>query len=172
MSFKVLFPGRLYGRFEGKDKDLLKPHSLCKLIGSESLAEAHLTVPKELRTKGRILLDFLFEVVLCYSDRFLLFRAHAKAISPSDVQIDGRDHNSHDSGSYILRRAAEPFTIYLLDTTLFEHSVNGMVSKAAAISIKRRHDDFDLIRLFVRREKRRIVLVHSDIDRTHSIPDL
>ena len=123
MALYVLLPGALNGGLECQHEDLAPLHSLCKLIGGERLAEAHLCIPKELGCTIRLAFARLTQVIGRHLNRRRLLRAHRERPVPC-ARTPGSLTCRDDCRAHIALRAQEPFvTLHPGDESRAPHAL-------------------------------------------------
>src|SRR5574344_537836 len=128
VAYKVIPPCRFHCRFESKDKNALKAHSLGQLITCKGFTETHLCIPKEFRSAVGFINFLLPEIVYSHLNRTLLLRTHVKCLG-AFLDIGGTGLESHNCSHDIVLGAFKPFVLVFssikLKTSLpFEKSMN------------------------------------------------
>ena len=134
MGHQVLAPGGLHGGLEGQNQHPGKAHLFRQLIGGKGLAEAHFGVPQKL---GRAVGAFLIgRAVVGHSavHSLRLFRAHGESLG-AVFYIVGAAAHGHNGGPHLLHRTAEPLAAHALYALAFQHTVDIVVVKAAAVRV-------------------------------------
>ena len=137
VAYKVIPPCRFHCRFESKDKNALKAHSLGQLITCKGFTETHLCIPKEFRSAVGFINLLLPEIVYSHLNRTLLLRTHVKCLG-AFLDIGGTGLESHNSGHHILCCTLKPFVLVLTSielktALLFKECMNIVVSEARTI---------------------------------------
>ena len=137
VAYKVIPPCRFHCRFESKDKNALKAHSLGQLITCKGFTETHLCIPKEFWSTVRLINLLLIEIFLSHHHRPFLFWAHTERLGAL-FNVGSTCLESHNCSLYILYGTLEPFVLILASiklktALLFKECMNIVVSEARTI---------------------------------------
>ena len=141
MPRKVFLPRRLDSRLESEHKDLFEVHRLAKLIGRESLAEAHFRVPKELGRARGVVGFCLFKIRLRHLDGDFLLVAHGKIPSALPLKPCFRAQLFHRRQG-VRECTAKPFVsvlafVELQKAFVSQQPVHVFIRKASAVGTHR-----------------------------------
>ena len=170
MAFEVVLPCILHGRLEGQDEHPLPSHALGELIGGESLPEAHLGVPEEVRGLVRPLVLEAGEISGRLLDSGGLLRPHLEILRAVVVIVDALA-DGQDGSENIIDFALEPFTGRITETPLPQVTMDIVVGERATIAPHGAFLEQDLVRQFTW-SLRRVLLRDSSFDIAGSESDL
>ena len=171
VALKVLAPGILNGRLEGKHQYALHIHTAGKLVGGKGLAKAHLGIPQELGYAAVTGLLAHAEIRLGLVDRCKLFGTHCEVLGALAL-VTGAITNLQPCATHVIRRAAEPLATDILKSLGLKPFMHRVVHKRRTIGAHRAFGKHDLVRLALARLDDGELLGHALLDIDLGIADL